>query len=68
MWDLHERVEWLLGSNHTKILFKYMVESSNSALLSMRLSQFSIHLYRKLIYVIHKWACPITRDVIMQVC
>ena len=51
-WDLHERVEWLLGSTRTKILFKYMVESSCSALKSMRLWQFSIYLYRKLIYVI----------------
>ena len=49
-WDLHEQVEWLLGSTRTKILFKYTVESSCRALISMCLWQFSIHLYCKLIY------------------
>ena len=52
MCDLHERVEWLLGSTRTKLLFKYTVESSCSALISMRLWQFSINLYCKLICVI----------------
>ena len=52
MWHLHKWVEWLLDSACTKILFKYMVESSYSTLISMHLWQFSIHLCRKLIYVL----------------
>ena len=51
-WDLHKQVKSLLDSTRTKILFKYTVESSCSALISIRLWQFSIHLYSKLIYVI----------------
>jgi len=51
-WDLHKQVKSLLDSTRMKIFFKYTVESSCSALISIRLWLFSIHLYSKLIYVI----------------